>query len=294
MATELELAYNHCQRITKERARNFYYTFMPLPADKRRAIYAVYAYCRLCDDIADGDLPIEAKRREFEGVRRNLQVGEASGENAPMYRALHDTARRFDIPYRYFEEILEGVEMDMVKSRFASFDELREYCYKVASVVGLVCIRVFGFDDPKAKQYAVEMGLAMQLTNILRDVKEDGGRGRIYIPMDEMQRFNYTETQMLRGEMTEGFTALMAYQAGRARMYFESSRRLFPLISPDARACPELMHATYGSILERIAQSGYDVFERRIGLNKGEKLLLLARLGMKGLLSALPLRHNRT
>ena len=287
MATELELAYSHCQRVTRENARNFYYTFRPMPYEKRRAMYAVYAYCRLCDDIADGELPLESKYRGFEEVRRNLQADEPSGEDAAMYRALHDTARQFDIPYRYFEEILEGVEIDMVKSRFANFDELREYCYKVASVVGLVCIRIFGFEDPKAKEYAVEMGLAMQLTNILRDVKEDAERGRVYIPQDEMSRFSYTEAELERGAITDGFRSLMAYQADRARRYFDSSRRLFPLISSDARACPELMHATYGSILKRIEQSGYNVFERRIGLNRGEKLLLLARLGVRGLLSAL-------
>ena len=177
MASELELAYSHCQRVTKENARNFYYTFRPMPAVKRRAMYAVYAYCRLCDDIADGELPLEEKRLGFEEVRRNLRASEAKGDDGPMYLALHDTARRFEIPYRYFEEILEGVEMDMVKIRFASFDELREYCYKVASVVGLVCIRIFGFEDPKAEGYAVDMGLAMQLTNILRDVKEDASAG---------------------------------------------------------------------------------------------------------------------
>ena len=285
MATELELAYSHCQRVTRENARNFYYTFRPMPYEKRRAMYAVYAYCRLCDDIADGELPLDEKYREFEGVRRNLQAGEPSGEDAPMYRALHDTARRFDIPYRYFEEILEGVEMDMVKSRFASFDELREYCYKVASVVGLVCIRIFGFDDPKAKEYAVDMGLAMQLTNILRDVKEDVERGRIYIPQDEMSRFSYTEAELERGAITDGFRSLMAYQTERARRYFDSSRALFPLISADARVCPKLMHATYSGILERIERAGFDVFERRIGLSAGSKLILLARLWAGSLLS---------
>ena len=289
MATELELAYSHCQRVTRENARNFYYTFRPMPYEKRRAMYAVYAYCRLCDDIADGELPLDEKYRGFEGVRRNLQAREPSGEYAPMYRALHDTARRFDIPYRHFEEILEGVEMDMVKSRFADFDELREYCYKVASVVGLVCIRIFGYTAPEAEEYAVDMGIALQLTNILRDVKEDAERDRIYIPQDEMASFGYTEPELKGGALTDGFRALMAHQTERARRYYGSSRRLFPLISPDARACPELMHATYGGILERIEQSGYNVFERRIGLSRGEKLLLLARLGMKGLLSALPL-----
>ena len=285
MATDLELAYSHCQRVTKENARNFYYTFRPMPSDKRRAMYAVYAYCRLCDDIADGELPVEDKRLGFEEVRRNLRVSEPSGEDAPMYRALHDAAVRFEIPYSYFDEILEGVEMDMVKSRFANFEELREYCYKVASVVGLVCIRIFGFEDPKAKEYAVDMGLAMQLTNILRDVKEDAERGRIYIPQDEMSRFKYTEAELERGALNDEFRSLMAHQAERAQRYFESSRALFPLIAADARTCPRLMHATYSGILERIEQSGYDVFERRIGISAGAKLILLARLWAESLLS---------
>ena len=285
MATELELAYSYCQRVTKENARNFYYTFRPMPAEKRRGMYAVYAYCRLCDDIADGELPIEEKLAGFEEVRRNLRTGEPSGEDGLMYLALHDTARRFEIPYGYFEEILQGVEMDMSKSRFATFEELREYCYKVASVVGLVCIRIFGFEDPKAEGYAVDMGLAMQLTNILRDVKEDAERGRIYIPQDELSRFEYTEAELERGALTEGFRALMAYQAERAQRYFESSRALFPLISADARTCPRLMHATYRGILEHIERSDYDVFERRIGISTGAKLVLLGRLWAESLLS---------
>ena len=284
MATELEFAYSHCQRVTKENARNFYYTFRPMPSEKRRAMYAVYAYCRLCDDIADGELPIEDKRLGFEEVRQNLGTSEPSGEDAPMYRALHDAAVRFEIPYSYFEEILEGVEMDMVKSRFADFEELREYCYKVASVVGLVCIRIFGYEDPKAKDYAVDMGLAMQLTNILRDVKEDAERGRIYIPQDEMSQFKYTEAELERGALNDEFRSLMAYQAERAHRYFESSRALFPLIAADARTCPRLMHATYSGILERIEQAGYDVFERRIGISAGAKLVLLARLWAESLL----------
>ena len=278
MASDLENAYSHCQRVTKENARNFYYTFRPMPAEKRRGMYAVYAYCRLCDDVADGELPIDEKYRGFEEIRRNLHASEPTGEDAPMYLALHDAAQRFEIPYLYFEEILQGVEMDMVKSRFASFDELREYCYKVASVVGLVCIRIFGYDDPKAEEHAVDMGIAMQLTNILRDVKEDAERDRIYIPQDEMERYEYTEAELARGALTEGFRSLMAYQAERARGYFESSRALFPMISTDARTCPKLMHATYSGILERIEQADFDVFERRIGISTGTKLLLLARL----------------
>ncbi|MCY3637703.1 MAG: presqualene diphosphate synthase HpnD [Chloroflexi bacterium] len=293
MATELDLAYDHCQRVAKQNARSFYYASLPLPRDKRRAIYAVYAYCRLCDDIADGDLSIDEKYRGFAEVRRNLQSSRTASEDAQMYLALRHAAERFGIPYSYLDEILQGVEMDMVKTRFADFDELREYCYKVASVVGLVCIKIFGYTDENAEEYAVDMGLALQLTNILRDVKEDAERDRIYIPQDEMARFGYTEPELMSGALTDEFRALMAHQTARARQYYDSAVRLFPLISPDARACPKLMHATYGGILERIEQSGYNVFERRIGLSKPEKLMLLARLGLSGLLSALSLRRAK-
>lgn len=297
MAVELDIAYSHCQRVTKENARNFYYTFRPLPVEKRRAIYAVYAYCRLCDDIADGDLPIEDKYRGFAKIRQSLRGAEPSNEHELMYYALRDTAQKFQIPYQRFEEILQGVEMDMIKSRFADFDELREYCYKVASVVGLVCIRIFGYEHgyehPKAKDYAIDMGIAMQLTNILRDVKEDAERGRIYIPQDEMAQFGYTETELKQGAMTDGFRELMSYQTARARSYFDSSKRLFPLISADARTCPKLMHATYSGILDRIERAGFNVFERRIGLSAGAKMQLLARLGLTGVLSSLTMRHNR-
>ncbi|MCY3543929.1 MAG: presqualene diphosphate synthase HpnD [Chloroflexi bacterium] len=293
MTTELDLAYDYCQRVAKQNARSFYYASLPLPRDKRRAIYAVYAYCRLCDDIADGDLPIDEKYRGFAEVRRNLQSSTTTGEDAQMYLALRHAAETFGIPYSYLDEILQGVEMDMVKTRFADFDELREYCYKVASVVGLVCIRIFGYTDANAEEYAADMGLALQLTNILRDVKEDIERCRVYIPQDEMRRFGYTEAELERGAMTDGFRALMAHQAQRAQEYYDRSRALFPLIAADARACPQLMHATYGGILERIEQSGYNVFERRIGLSKPEKLMLLARLGLSGLLSALSLRRAK-
>ncbi len=283
MATELDLAYDHCQRVAKQNARSFYYASLPLPRDKRRAIYAVYAYCRLCDDIADGDLPIDEKYRGFAEVRRNLQSSTTTGEDAQMYLALRHAAETFGIPYSYLDEILQGVEMDMVKTRFADFDELREYCYKVASVVGLVCIRIFGYTDENAEEYAVDMGLALQLTNILRDVKEDIERCRVYIPQDEMRRFGYTEAELERGAMTDGFRALMAHQAQRAQEYYDRSRALFPLIAADARACPQLMHATYNGILRRIERTDYDVFSQRIGLSGGAKLMLLARLWLSSL-----------
>ena len=289
MGNELEQAYDHCQRIAKEHARNFYYAFRILPAQKRRAIYAAYAFCRLCDDISDEDLPLEEKDRQFAETRQHLADSCEGRATNPIFRAVSDASDAFNIPFRYFEEVIEGVEMDLTKSRFADFDELREYCYKVASVVGLICIEVFGYDDDKAREYAVDMGLAMQLTNILRDVKEDAERGRIYLPQDEMARFGYTEQELMNGVFNDSFRALMAFQVERARTYYESSRKLFPLIHAEARACPSLLHATYSGVLDRIESSGYNVFEKRIGLSKPAKLLLVARLWVGTLLPSVPI-----
>ena len=188
MATELEQAYDHCERIARAQAKNFYYAFRTLPARKRRAIYATYAFCRVCDDIADEDRPGDAKRRLMADTRRLLKQGGNGAVAEPVFMALKDTSESFGIPVRRFEEIIEGVEMDLTRARYRTFDELREYCYRVASTVGLICIEVFGYSDPRAKDYAIDLGLAMQLTNILRDLKEDAQRGRIYIPQDEIAR----------------------------------------------------------------------------------------------------------
>lgn len=278
MATEPASAYDHCQRIAKENARNFYYAFRTLPYAKRRAIYAVYAFCRMCDDIADGDLSLSEKRRNLALVRQRLYADGNAADAPPIFRALHHATAAYGIPIEYYEEIVKGVETDLVKNRFADFDELYEYCYKVAAVVGLVCVEVFGYDDPAAREYAVDMGIAMQLTNILRDLKEDAERDRIYLPQDDMRRFNYTEAELTRGAITDGFRALMAHQTARARCYFERSEPLFGLISTDARACPKVMHATYRGILDRIERTGYDVFQARISLSAPEKVLLMGRL----------------
>lgn len=289
MGTELDQAYDHCQRIAKEHARNFYYAFRTLPIKKRRAIYAAYAFCRLCDDISDEDLPPDEKDRQFAETRRLLVDTRQGTASDPIFAAIGDASSQFHIPFEYYEEVIDGVEMDLTKTRFANFEELREYCYKVASVVGLICIEVFGYDDPKAKQYAIDLGIAMQLTNILRDIKEDAERDRIYLPQDDMVRFGYTEQDLMGGVVNDSFRALMAFQVQRARSYYESSKRLFPLIHPEARACPDLLHATYSGLLDRIEGSGYDVFERRISLSKPKKLFLVAKLWAGTLTQSLPL-----
>ncbi len=278
MSADLTAAYDYCQRIARSEAKNFYYAFRTLPAAKRRAIYAAYAFCRLCDDIADDDHTLDEKHRLLGETRQMLEVGQNGGGGGPVFTALKDATSSFDIPVRYLEEVVEGVEMDLTKAQYDDFDELRTYCYKVASAVGLICVEVFGYEDPKAREYAVDLGIAMQLTNIVRDVKEDATRGRIYIPLDEMKSFGYSPDELNAETVNGAFTDLMAFQVDRARRYFERGRRLIPLLSPRSRACPTVLIAFYSAILDRIEASGYDVFQKRVGLRRGEKLVLMARL----------------
>ena len=289
MATELQLSYDHCQRIAKEHAKNFYYAFRTLPSKKRRAIYAAYAFCRACDDIADDDLPMEEKRRQLSETRERLTDSWTGQTDDRVLSALKDASLTFDIPLAYFEEIIEGVEMDLTKTRFQNFEELRVYCHKVASVVGLVSIEVFGYEDERAKEHAIDLGIAMQLTNILRDVKEDADRGRIYIPQDEMAEWGYSEQELMGGVVSDAFRGLMRFQTERAHQYFEHGKRLIPLVSSESRACPAVLHQVYSAILDRIESSGFEVFEGRIGLSTPLKLYIMAKLWAGSLTPTVPL-----
>ena len=295
MTSQLEIAYDYCQRVARKQAKNFYYAFRTLPILKRRAIYATYAFCRMCDDIADEDMPLDEKRRQFSETRNWLTEslrcsGYEVGNDAlpPEFAALSDATAAFGIPHHYYTQVIEGVESDLVKTRFENFEELKAYCYQVASVVGLICIEVFGYEDEAAREYAIDMGIAMQLTNILRDIKEDAERDRIYIPLDEMARFGYSEDDLKQGIIDERFRSLMALQVNRARDYYQRSQKLFPLIDAGARACPKVLHLAYRSILDRIDAQGYDVFSQRIGLTTFEKLMITGRLWAGNLLPSVP------
>ena len=292
MATDLQSAYDYCQSVAKEHARNFYYAFRTLPAPKRQAIYAAYAYCRLCDDIADEEQPIDDKRRQFVETRALLDQFPQQQTHDPIFVALQDAITKYEIPREYLDQIIEGVEMDLTITRFQTFDDLYDYCYKVASVVGLICIEIFGYDDPKAREHAVNLGIAMQLTNILRDIKEDAGRDRIYLPMEDMQRFGYSESDLMNDVVNEQFRQLMRFQVDRARVYFASGKQLIPLLSAETRACPAALHRVYSGVLDRIESSGYKVFERRIGLSTAEKLFIVARLWATSKIPQMSLLHS--
>ena len=179
---DLNEAYNICSDTTRNEAKNFYYAFLTLPRMKRRAIYTIYAFCRLCDDIADGDADVEEKLKHIRCVRHNLEMGDFDESREPVYIALSDVITQFNIPVEYFNSLLSGMEMDLSKVRYENFSELEEYCYRAASVVGLMCIHVFGIKDARAEECAISLGKAMQLTNICRDVRDDFQLGRIYLP----------------------------------------------------------------------------------------------------------------
>lgn len=278
MVTGIELAYEYCRRISKRRAKNFYYAFRTLPGPKRRAIYAAYAFCRYCDDVADEEIPLSEKTRLLSELRQSLAQCRSGRPDGPVFVALHHASQAFRVPYEYYETVIDGVELDLSVTRYESFDELYDYCYKVASVIGLICIEITGYTDQRAREYAVDLGVAMQLTNILRDVREDAERERIYIPLSDLRAYGYTEAELKGVAYNEAFRGLMKFEADRARRYFERGRRLFPLLAREARVFPMVLDGIYSAVLDRIEQRGFDVFGERIGLSTSEKLTITAKL----------------
>lgn len=287
---DLKAAYDECQAITRREARNFYYAFVTLPKPRRRAIYAAYAFGRLADDIADGEGAVDDKSRSLAELRVALHEAMTGKPRGPVMTALADAATTYDIPELLLTQIIDGVEMDLTKNRYANFEELREYCYRVASVVGLVSTQIFGYRDERAKEYAVDLGLAMQLTNIMRDIKEDFETNRVYLPQDELARFNVTEKQLNAGVIDANYQSLMRFQTERARSYFDSGARLFPLLNPRSRSCAVGLHHLYSSLLDRIEKRGFDVFSERVSLPVWQKLKLSALLWVT---SYLPRRQPR-
>ena len=282
--SDLKMAYDACRAITRREAKNFYYAFLTLPAAKRRAIYAAYAFCRYCDDSVDQETSAEAKMTALAELQANLEDTYSGSSSSPVFLALGDAAKRYDIPRDYFREIILGVESDLVKDRFQNFDELREYCYRVASVVGLICLQIFGYKNDDAKEYAVDLGLAMQLTNIIRDVREDLEMGRVYLPQDEMARFGYSEEDLRNGVRNQAFRDLMKFQSQRARDYFDRGFKLLPYLSRRSRACPAVLGALYSKVLDRIEASDYDVLESRVSLSKAEKIGITAKTWLGSML----------
>ena len=284
--TTLDQAYAECRRITKENAKNFYYAFIALPPEKRSAIYATYSFCRMCDDAAD-DPGLSHRERldRLSRIRESLDAIPPTNDGHPIFIALSDTIDKYRIPKRHFEEVIQGVEMDLVRTRFQTFEELREYCYHVASVVGLICVEIYEYAEPRVRDYATDLGLAMQLTNIIRDVREDLERDRIYLPLEEMHRFGYTEEDLKGHVINDAFLALMAFQAERARRYFRSGLQLLPYLTTRSRTSPALLATLYQRILDKIESGGFKVFDGRVGLGSTEKYVLTIWTWLKSLLA---------
>jgi phytoene synthase len=285
VSPEIVEAYRYCRDLTREQAKNFYFAFITLPPKQRSAIYASYAFCRLCDDITDGsDLTIEQQAGALDGLRFDLGAAYEGNPAGLVFPAVMDAARTFDIPLEYLDDIVRGVQVDLIKRRYQTFEELREYCYGVASTVGLVCIQIFGYKDPAAREYAIDLGLAMQMTNILRDLQEDALRDRVYLPQDELTRFGYSDEDLINGVTNDRFRDLMVFQVGRARSLFLSGRKLLPLLPIRSRACVSVLEGLYSRIIDRIEARNYDVFSDRVGLSTTSKLALTLRLWTKSLL----------
>jgi len=270
----LKESYAFCERIARSRARNFYYSFLLLSRDQRQAMCAIYAFMRYCDDISEGE---GASAEAIDRWRRDLDCAlqGSYGENA-LWPAFHDTVKRYRIPHEYFHEMILGVSSDLETRQVRTFDELYRYCYQVASVVGLTIIHIFGFESPEALALAEKCGIAFQLTNILRDVREDHQNGRIYIPEEDIRKFSADLSKH-----DECFVSLMRFEAHRARGYYDESRPLIGLVDRPSRSSLWALIEIYRRLLTRIERSNFDVLERRIRVPTWEKLSILARAALR-------------
>ena len=290
MSMSTNQAYAACRVIAKREAKNFYYSFVALPKGKRDAMCAVYAFMRKADDLADDETLFLAERREMMAkwldTWRAARAGGATDD--PVFIALNDTQKRFKIPDELLEQLVQGTTMDLYPEEnaaavqtYGTFDELYRYCYLVASVVGLVCIRIFGYSDPRAEKYAERTGIAFQLTNILRDVKEDVERGRVYVPREMMVHFNVSVERIQElaagAPIERNEQAMLLALSGKAWEYYAAAKKLVPLIDKDSRAALEVLVQIYSGLLKRIDKRTGDVFTERVSVPTGVKLGVLAR-----------------
>jgi 15-cis-phytoene synthase len=273
-----EEAERFCRQMARREAKNFYWGFISLPHDKRMAIYALYDFARQVDDDVDSAPSPDAIPERLAEQRRRLRACYASVLDArmlasdPVIAVLARAVKRYDIPLSELQALIDGVERDCTRMRYETWDALRDYCFLVASVVGRMCVRIFGFSDPAALSCADDLGLALQLTNILRDVREDAEMGRVYLPREDLRRFGIHEDGILRGEPGEGWNALVEWETRRARGLFESGYHVLRFIPRRARACVQTMAGIYEGILQKIERDPQLPLRERAALSKREKL----------------------
>jgi phytoene synthase len=282
LTDEIRASYAECNRIARAAKSNFYLAFFGLPKPKRNALCALYAFMRLVDDVSDEPGGLDVKRAGLARWRAMLDESVAGKTSShPILPALADTIARFRMPTRYFHDLILGAEMDLTVKSYATFDRLSEYCYRVAGTVGLTCLHVFEFRDPHAPDLAERLGLAFQLTNIIRDVRSDFEMGRVYLPEEDLARFG-CRPEDLRGPLTPTLHDLLAFEAGRAWRLYEEGVPLVHLVNPQSRATLWALVRTYSTLLARIEEDGFDVFSSRISLSSAEKIQYLVTAGMSG------------
>ncbi|MBI3852131.1 MAG: presqualene diphosphate synthase HpnD [Verrucomicrobia bacterium] len=268
------------RQITRKSASNLALAFVLLPRTKRDGISALYAFCREVDDVTDDETsPIDRRRQVLAAWRDDIR--RACGAETPQFpvnRELQPVIQQYRLPFEYFDELLRGVEMDLAIKRYENYADLEQYCYRVASVVGLLSIEIFGYKNPASRDYAIHLGKALQLTNILRDVRSDAERGRIYLPLAELARFQISSGEILRLEYSTRFRELAASVASRARHFYQLARETLPAEDRRAMIAAELMGSVYWRLLRKLERQQFNVFgDRPTRLNKGQKFLLIFR-----------------
>lgn len=282
MNMSLATSYAHCRQVMRQTATNFHYSFLVLPRAKRRAMYALYAFARLTDDLGDDDLgdgarSLAERRRSLGAWRESLDRGLRGTFDSPIFPALADTVRRYGIPADYLRAVIDGVEMDLDHAPYQTFESLSDYCYKVASAVGLCCIHIWGFRDRAAIEPAIACGTAFQLTNILRDLKEDACRNRVYLPLDDLRRFGYTLDELRQGVVNSRFRELMRFEIERAEGLYRQAADLPRWLEPDGQSVFGAMTSIYRELLGEIKRVDGDVFGHRVRLTAWRKLRLAGR-----------------
>ena len=308
MATSLQASYQHCHRLARSRARNFYYGFWLLPKPRRDAFCAVYAFMRYCDDVADGEASTAEKAGKLRAWHQTLERALAGDYgDSLILPAFHDAVERYQIPEEYFHQLIAGTEMDLTVHSYRTFEELYQYCYHVAAVVGLFSLHMFGFRDPRAKLLAERCGIAFQLTNILRDVQQDAAAGRIYLPLEDLEKFRCTTEQILRRVRNPAYYQLMRHEIARARAYYQEAAPLIEMVEPESRPALWTLISIYRRVLRAVerrveredeqgatemvhqdAESGSSPSvsissHRPAAVSDMEKMLLVVRAAMMGL-----------
>ena len=270
------------KEIAKKSKSSFYYAFNLLPAEKRDAMNTVYAFCRETDDIVDeGNEPVELKYEKLHKWHLELEKALSCCSEYPHLNKLGAIINKFNIPYEPFFELIKGMEMDLQTQRYLSFEDLKLYCYRVASTVGLMCIEIFGYKHVSTKEFAVNLGIALQLTNILRDIKKDSQIGRIYLPKEDLEKFNYNEQDIINNVYNQNFVDLMKFEVARAKQYFVNANESLNKEDIGNMFAARAMQHIYSKLLDKIIDADYNIYAKNIRVNKFEKLVIALGVWIK-------------